>query len=245
MIDDERYQSDSCEGELLSLLLESRDEATGVPLAARELREQVLTLVMAGHETVGVTLSWTWYLLSLHPDVAHLLREELSAVLGGRPPTADDLPRLEYTAMVIAESMRLYPPAWCLERMPVVDDELAGHRVQAGSTVFLVPYVTHRHPDFWQNPEGFDPQRFTPKQSADRPRFAYFPFGGGPRQCIGNSFALMEAQLILATVAQRYELDLLAGHPVIPEPKVTLRPRYGMVMTLRPVTPQTAARSHS
>ncbi|HLZ09989.1 MAG TPA: cytochrome P450, partial [Chloroflexota bacterium] len=138
-----------------------------------------------------------------------------------------------YNRMVIEESMRLYPPAWVVVRMPLADDVIGGFRIPAGSSVFLSSYLTHRHPEFWENPEGFDPECFTPERSAGRPRFAYFPFGGGPRMCIGNNFALMEAQLLLATITQRFRLDLVPGHPVATRPMVTLRTRYGMKM--RPV----------
>jgi len=219
--------------DLLSLLLHARDEGSGARMDDRQLRDEVMTILLAGHETTAVALTWSWYLLSRHPEVRRRLQAELSAVLGDRPPTVEDLAHLPYTHMVVQEAMRLYPPAWVISRVPLADDAVDGFRLPAGEVVFLSPYVTHRHPAFWENPEGFDPERFAPERSAGRPRFAYFPFGGGPRLCIGNSFALQEAQLILATIARQYQLDLVPGHPVALHPLITLRPRYGMPMTVR------------
>jgi cytochrome P450 len=150
----------------------------------------------------------------------------------GARPTVEDLPNLKYTKMVLDETMRLYPPAWAISRRAEEEDEISGFRIQAKWDVTVSPFVTHRHPTYWENPEGFDPERFAPERSRERPPYAYFPFGGGPRMCIGNNFALMEGQLILATIAQRFRLDLVPGHPVVPEPLVTLRAKYGLRMTL-------------
>jgi cytochrome P450 len=176
--------------------------------------------------------SWVWYLLSRHPEVDRKLRAELHSVLGGRVPTAADLRQLPYTRMVIEETLRLYPPAWGLSRAVRADDEIAGYHIPANTNVTLSQYVTHHDPRFWENPEGFDPERFTPGRSATRPRYAYFPFSGGPRQCIGNEFAVMEAMLAVATIVQHYRLHLVPGHPVEPYPIFTLRPRYGVLMTV-------------
>jgi cytochrome P450 len=181
-------------------------------------------------------LNWVWYLLSKHPAVERRLHDELAVVLGGRTPTLEDLSKLSYTTMVIEESLRLYPPAWVIERRSIAADQIGPYVIPPGSTIILSQYITHRHPAFWDNPEGFDPERFTPERVASRPRFAYFPFGGGPRVCIGNNFAMMELQLILATVAQRYRLALVPGHPVELDPMITLRPRYGILMDLVPRT---------
>jgi cytochrome P450 len=221
--------------DLLAMLLAARDDDTGEAMTDRQLRNEVLTLFAAGHETTSNALSWTFYLLSHHPETAERLRAELAAVLGGRVPTVDDLPSLAYTRMVVEESMRLYPPAWATSRNAAGDDELGGYHIRKGSLVVLSPWVTHRHPAFWDDPERFDPERFTPDRVAARPRFAYFPFGGGPHLCIGNSFAMTEAILILATVAQRWHWALIPGHRVEPEPMVTLRPRGGLPMRLRPL----------
>ncbi|GAB4111359.1 MAG: cytochrome P450 [Roseiflexaceae bacterium] len=218
----------AAQGDLLSMLIEAQDEATGERMSDQQLRDEVMTIFVAGHETTANALSWAWYLLSRNPAVRRKLKQELEQVLGGRTPTMADLPKLRYTAMVIEEAMRLYPPAWEIERQALADDTIGGYHIPAGTIVMLSPYVVHRHPQFWSNPEGFEPERFLPEHSEGRPRFAYFPFGGGPRQCIGNNFALMEAQLILAMVAQRFDLNLLPGHTPIPEPLITLRPGGGV-----------------
>jgi cytochrome P450 len=231
---EERRHSAHPTDDLLSMLVFAHDEETGAGMSDRQLRDEVMTLFLAGHETTANALTWTWYLLSTHPEIERRLEMELAAGLGGRTPTLADLSQLTYIGMVIQEAMRLYPPAWIIGRNALEADQIGGYDIPAGSTVVLSPYVTHRHPDFWVNPEGFDPERFTPERSRGRPYFAYFPFGGGPRLCLGNNFALLEARLALATVAQRYRLELVPGHPVEPEPLVTLRPRHGLLMTLRP-----------
>lgn len=228
----DRRRSDTDRGDLLSMLLAARDEETGEGLSDKELRDEVQTFLGAGNETTAVTLAWAWYLLSRHPEVDRKMRAELSTVLNGRVPTFADLPQLRYTRMIIDETLRLYPPAWAMARSTIGEDEIGGYHIPAKALVILSPYVTQRRPDFWPNPEGFDPEHFTAERSADRPRYAYFPFGGGPRQCIGNEFALMEATFVLATVAQRYRLHLVPGHPVEPYPIFTLRPRHGVLMTL-------------
>jgi cytochrome P450 len=192
-----------------------------------------MTIFLAGHETTAVALTWTWYLLSRHPHVVERLHAELGTVLGGRIPTVEDLPDLKYAEMVIQETLRLFPPAWLMTRLAREEDEIGGYR-PARTPVYLCPYITHRHPAFWENPEGVDPERFSPERSAGRPRYAYFPFGGGPRQCIGSAFALMEAQLAVATIAQRYRLDLVPGQRIVLDPKITLRPRHGLLMTAHP-----------
>jgi cytochrome P450 len=199
-----------------------------------QVRDEVLTIFLAGYETVANALTWTWYLLSQNPDVEQKLHAELGEVLGGRAPSVADLPNLSYTSMVIDESMRLYPPAWSIGRSPVADDEVLGFKIPKGANVMMSQWLTHRHPDFWENPDRFDPERFAPERAANRPRYSYFPFGGGQRQCIGNTFALTEAKLILATIAQRFRLRMIAGQLVEMNPLVTLRPRYGLKMMLEP-----------
>ena len=228
---EERRRSGEDTGDLLSMLLLARDEDTGEGMSDRQLRDEVMTLFLAVHETTAVALCWTWYLLSRHPEIEANLHDELAAVLGGRTPEMEDLPRLPYTRMVVDETLRLYPPAWGMGRQTKAADEIRGYEIPAKSVIGISQYVTHRHPEFWEDPERFDPERFTPERSAGRPHFAYFPFGGGPRQCIGNNFALMEAQLILATVAQHFRLRVVPGFPVVPHPLLTLRPRNGLLVT--------------
>lgn len=235
IIEERRKQpADTQATDLLGMLLSARDEETGLGMSDQQVRDEVLTLLLGGHETTATALAWTWYLLAQHPEVEHRLHVELEQVLAGRNPAVDDLDALPYTRMVIQEAMRLYPPVFGLTRFALASDEMGGYPVPANSVIFLSAYCTHRHPAFWQEPEVFDPQRFTPARAAGRPRFAYFPFGGGPRQCIGNTFAMMEALLVLATVAQRYALRQVPGHPVELQVLPTLRPRHGLPMTLHP-----------
>jgi cytochrome P450 len=231
---EERRRKEEDTGDLLSMLLLARDEDTGERMNDKQLRDEVMTMFLAGHETTANALAWSWYLLSEHPEVEAKLHFELDEVLAGRPPTVEDLPRLVYTRMVLDEVLRLYPPAWTIGRFSLQPDVLGGYAVPAHQQVLLSPYVTHRHPDFWPGPERFDPQRFRHGADSIRPRYAYFPFGGGPRRCIGSEFAIMESLLVLATVAQKYRLRLVTGHPVEPEPLITLRPRYGLQMRLEP-----------
>jgi cytochrome P450 len=218
--------------DLLARLVAARDAETGGGMTPKEVRDQVVTIFMAGHETTSLALSWTWYLLSQHPAVEAKLHGELSEVLGGRTPKNDDIASLRYTRMVIEESMRLYPPAHTTGRQPIKPDEILGHRIPAGAEVLIMPWLIHRKPQLWEDPERFDPERFAPERAAERPRFAYIPFGAGPRICIGAAFAMTEAILILATIAQRYRLRLKPSHPVEPQGLITLRPRYGMQMFL-------------
>ncbi len=218
-------------GDLLSMLLAARDEDTGEGMDDTQLRDEVMTIFLAGHETTANALSWTFYLLGRHPHVARKLRQELTTVLGDRDPTAADYGRLAYAQQVFREAMRLYPPAWIMARAPLTDVEVDGYVLPAGSRVFLSPWVTHRHPDVWPDPEGFDPDRFADPKAIDR--FAFFPFGGGPRLCIGHGFAMMEGVLILATLARRFHLELVPGHTVTPQPLVTLRPREGVQVVAR------------
>ena len=232
IINEHRQRSDANQADLLSMLMRVRDDETGESMNDRQLRDESLTILTAGHETTAIALSWTWYLLSRHEEIERKLQDELSTVLGGRAPTFEDLPNLKYSLMIIEEAMRLYPPAWVIGRTAIGDDEISGRRVKAGAEILLSPYITHRHPDFWDEPQSFKPERFSPEKSAGRPRFAYFPFGGGARLCIGNNFALMEMQIILATVAQRYRLRLSPGQTVEPEASFTLHPRRGIKMHL-------------
>jgi cytochrome P450 len=227
---DERRRAGRESNDLLSMLLFARDEETGQVMTDRQLRDEVMTILLAGHETTSLALAWAWYLLSQHPDVQRRLENELDSVLGGRLPAYDDLSRLPYTRMVIEEALRLYPPAWGISRQALGSDEIGGYHLPRGWLVFIIPFVMHRHRAYWEEPESFDPERFTPERSAARPKFVYLPFGAGPRQCIGNQFAMIEAHLVLATLAQRYRLALAPGHPVEPWPLITLRPRHGIKM---------------
>jgi cytochrome P450 len=218
-------------GDLLSMLLHAQDE-DGSRMTDKQLRDEAITLFLAGHETTASTLSWTWWLLAQNPAVEAQLHGELDEVLGGRAPSLDDLPRLPYTGNVITESLRLYPPAWGLARVVIEDHELGGYPVRKGMGVAMAQWVVHRDTRWYDSPEEFRPERWENDFIKRIPRFAYFPFGGGPRQCIGNAFALMEATLILATIAQRYRLRLVPGHPVVPLASITLRPRHGVRVLL-------------
>jgi cytochrome P450 len=228
----QRHQQGTDMGDLLSMLLSARDEETGQGMSDQQVHDEVMTLLLAGHETTANALTWTWYLLSQSPDVECRLHAELDQVLAGQLPTVERLADLHYTRMVLEEALRLYPPVFGLSRKAIADDEIGGYFVPANTLIWMSPYATHRHPDFWENPEVFDPERFSPVRSAGRPHFAHFPFGGGPRLCIGSNFAMMEAQLILTTVAQHYRLRLVPGHSVVPEVLLTMRPRNGLPMTL-------------
>jgi cytochrome P450 len=230
----ERRRQPAKHDDLLALLMDARDEETGEAMSDKQLRDEVVTLFVAGHETTANALTWASYLLSTHVAVGRQLHAEVDETLQGRVPTAADLPNLTYTRMVIDETLRLYPPAWVTNRRAIEDDIVCGYRIPADATISISPYVTHRDPTLWENPEGFDPDRFAPERSAGRPRYAYFPFGGGPRQCIGKGFALLESTLVLALLAQRYELQLVPGRRVETEAMATLRPRYGMWMTAHP-----------
>ncbi len=218
-------------GDLLSMLLNAQDE-DGSRMSDQQLRDEVITLFLAGHETTALALSWTWWLLAQHPAVEAKLHAELDTVLAGRAPALEDLPRLPYADHVITESMRLYPPAWGMARLTIEDAEIAGYRIPKGCGVAFAQWVVHRDPRWFAAPDEFCPERWEGDLMKRLPRFAYFPFGGGPRQCIGNTFAMMEAALILATIAQKYRFRLAPGHSVIPLASITLRPRHGVRVTL-------------
>lgn len=220
--------------DLLARLIAARDEQTGGGMSAQEVRDQVITIFLAGHETTAMAMTWTWFLLSQHPAEEAKLHAELDAVLGGRVPNHDDLSKLTYTRMVVEEAMRIYPPVHTMARQAMADDTLVGRHIPKGSTVMIVPWLLHRHVKLWENPGRFDPERFSPERSSTRARFSYLPFGGGKRICIGAAFALAEATVLLATLAQRFSLRVVPGHPVEPQGLITLRARHGMKMLLTP-----------
>jgi cytochrome P450 len=229
----ERRKSGEDRGDLLSMLIMAQDEEEdGGSMSDEQLRDEAMTIFLAGHETTANALTWTWYLLSQHTEVEAKLHAEIDGLLGDRPPTAEDLPGLRYTEMVLAESMRLYPPAWILGRRALKDYEVGGFHIPAGSIVVLSPYVMHRDERYFPEPQRFDPERWTPEAKEARPQFSYFPFGGGPRRCIGEGFAWMEGILVIATLARRWRMRLVPGHSVATQPMVTLRPKHGMQMKL-------------
>ena len=228
--------------DLLGMLMaatEEPDASGGAPRAGmddQQLRDEIITMILAGHETTANLLSWTFYLLSKHPDMERRLREEAQRVLGDREPVLEDVKGLELTRMVLEEALRLYPPAWVFERQAITADKLGDYAIEPGAIVGLCPYTLHRHPDHWENPEGFDPERFRPERAAARPRYAYLPFGGGPRTCVGNHFAMMEAQILLAMIVREQRLELVPSHRVELDPMITLRPKHGIMVTRRPAS---------
>jgi len=227
---DARRRAEQPGDALLGMLMAARDEETGDGMTVRQLRDEVMTFLLAGHETTAVALAWTWYLLARHPEIAERTRAEVLGVLGDRPPSLEDLPRLPLARMVVEEAMRLYPPVWGIGRQSIAADRIAGWDIPAGALVNLSPWVTHRHPAIWNDPERFDPERFRPGGERARPRFAYFPFSGGPRLCIGEAFSMLEAQIIVAMMLQRYRLTLVDPRPVDIETTLTIRPRGGLPM---------------
>jgi cytochrome P450 len=228
---EQRRASNEDAGDLLSLLIHAQDE-DGSRMTTQQLRDEALTLFLAGHETTASTLSWTWMLLAQNPRVEQKLHAELDSVLEGRIPTLDDLPHLPYTSHILTESMRLYPPAWAIARLAIEDHAIAGFPVPKGTGIAAVSWVVHRDPRWYGHPEQFLPERWEGDLLKQIPRFAYFPFGFGPRQCIGNSFALMEAALVLATLAQRFRFALATNDAVQPLASITLRPRQGLHVRL-------------
>jgi cytochrome P450 len=229
----ERRRSGQDTGDLLSMLLRAQDdEGDGGRMTDIQLRDEVITIFLAGHETTANTLTWTWHLLSEHPEIESRLHHELDIELAGRLPTVEDLPHLRYTEMVITEALRLYPPAWIMGRRALKDYQLGPYVVPAGSIVIMSPYVIHHDDRYFPDPFRFDPDRWTPEARASRPQFWFFPFGGGPRRCIGEGFAWTEAIIVIATLAQRWNLRRLPGHPIALQPLITLRPRHGIRMVL-------------
>lgn len=235
---DERRKSQQDHGDLLTMLLQARDEETGEGMTDKQIRDEVLTIFLAGQDTPATSLAWIWHLLAQHPDVEQRLHAELATVLGGRVPSFQDLPQLTYTRMVIEEAMRLYTTVWILFRTPLTDDTIGGYTIPAGSIVMISPYLMHRHPAFWEEPERFNPERFAPERAGEQQRFAYIPLSGGQRQCTGSAFAMVEMQLVLATLAQQYQLRTEPGHVVEPRAMLTYYPRNGVRMIARPRSSQ-------
>ena len=228
----ERQSSGSDQGDLLSMLVAAHDE-DGSQMNDKQLRDEVMTLFLAGHETTALTLSWAWYLLAQNPDVEAKFHAELDEVLGGRLPMVADLARLKFAEMIAKESMRLYPPAYALGREAIEECEIGGYRVPARAQVFMFQWATQRDPRFFVEPEKFWPERWTEEFSNRLPKYAYFPFGGGPRACIGNYFAMMETVLLLATIGQRFRFSLLPNHEVSLMPAMSLRPANGIKVVVR------------
>ena len=226
-----RRKNGNDSGDLLSMLIAARDE-DGSQMNEKQLRDEVMTFLLAGHETTALSLSWAFYLLSHNLQAQQELQEEVDGALGGRVPDTSHLSSLTFTESVIKESMRLYPPAWAVARQVIKDFELSDYHIPAGANVVMSQWVMHRDARFFPNPEKFDPGRWRTEECEKLPKFAYFPFGGGPRQCIGASFAMMEAVLLLATIASRFQLHPVAGHPVVPVPSFTLRPKQGIRVVL-------------
>lgn len=220
--------------DVLSRLILSTGQETDRRVGRQRLRDELVTLLLAGHETTASTLGWSLYLVDRHPQVKRRLRDEAREVLGDQKLAFEDLHRLRYTAMVIEEAIRLYPPVWILPRRALADDEIGGYHVPAGADVLICPYTLHRHPRFWDDPERFDPERFDPERSSGRPRYAYIPFGAGPRFCVGSNLGMMEATIVLATLMRELDLMTVSGRQVVPEPMLSLRVRGGLPMTVHP-----------
>ena len=218
--------------DILDRLIDARDEETGEGIDEAQIRDEVVTLMMAGHETSSNALAWTLYLLATHPEVEAQLAEELAGRLKGAPATAAELPRMPYLKQVVQESMRIYPPVWAYARRAEREAEFDGYLMPANAYVGVVPYALHRHPEFWPAPERFEPDRFEPNRSRARHSYSYLPFGAGPRTCIGAGMAMLEVQLVLAQIVQRFKVRVVPGHPVETVAKVTLKPRYGLPVTL-------------
>ncbi|HVQ39262.1 MAG TPA: cytochrome P450 [Pyrinomonadaceae bacterium] len=230
---EERRRSGQDRGDLLSMLLMAQDtEGDGGQMTDDQLRDELMTIFLAGHETTANALTWTWYLLSQNPEVEAKFHQEVDQVLNGQLPTFEDVARLQYTEKVLTESMRRYPPAWAIGRMALEDFEIGGYVVPKKSLVLMSQYVMHHDPRYFPDPLRFEPERWSPEARETRPQFSYFPFGGGPRRCIGEGFAWMEGILLLATIAQKWQMRLVPNHPVELKPVITLRPKHGMQMVV-------------
>ena len=228
-----RRRHEPAKGDVLDRLLAAQDEQSGIGMSDEQLKDEAITVLTAGHETAGAALSWAWYLLATHPHEQQALADEVRGHLQGRLPTAADLPAMPLATAVFEETMRLYPPAWGMPRETIAADDILGYPIPARATLVVSQLLAHRHPGFWERPDAFEPARFLPGASGARPKFAFFPFGGGPRICIGNHFAMIEGPLALAALAQRFEFTFVEGQQVVPDPTFTLRPKYGVQLTVR------------
>ena len=241
-----RIAAPPAQADLLGMMMAARDDETDQTMSATQLHDEMMGMLMAGHETTGIATTWSFHWLSKHPDVEARFHGELDAVLGGRLPTFEDLPKLTYTRMILQESLRITPPTWGIDRRAREDDEIDGYLIRKGTKVALSPFVVHHLPNYWPDPERFDPERFTDAQEKARPTYAYFPFGGGPRRCVGMRFAMAEAQLMLAVLGQSFSLRLQPGAEVFPVARTTLVPHGGVPMTVRPrVVPASAPASNA
>jgi cytochrome P450 len=229
---EERKAAGTDKGDFISMLLLAADEASGQKMTDKQVHDEAMTLFLGGHETTTIVLTWVWYLLSQHPNVEAKVLDEMNTVLGGRLPTPADLPHLKYTTQVIHEVMRLYPPLWLFNREAVDEVIIDGYRIRKGETVYILPYMLHHDARFFEQPERFMPERFTEGNEKQIPRYAYLPFGGGPRVCVGQSFAMTEIKLILATVLPRFQFSLVPGQEVKPKTSATLRPKHSIAMEL-------------
>ena len=229
----ERRKDPNPPNDLLTMLLTSKEEETGEAMSDQALRDEAVTLFAAGHETSATMLSWALWLLSQHPDVVQKIRCELDEVLEGRMPGFEDLRKLTYTMQVIQEVMRLYPPGFAIGRQPIAEDEILGVKIPKNAIMFISIAAMHRDSRYWERPNEFYPGHFEPEKEKARPKLAYMPFGAGPRMCIGNHFALMEMQLLLALLVRQFDFETVEGHPVVPEPLITLKPKYGILMRVR------------
>jgi len=236
----EHCDDENDSGDLLSMLLSSKAEEDGGTMSGPQLRDECLTLFLAGHETTAVLMSWLWMLVSQHPEVEEKLHAEVDAVLCGRDATVEDLESLVYCRYVVTEAMRLYPPAYVFGRQASEDNQVGPHLIRRGTVIGISPFIIHRQPEWYPEPERFDPDRWQPERCASLPKFAYCPFGGGSRKCIGDQFAWMEATLILATIAQAWKIRLKPGHQAVPDPQITLRPKNGMPVVLEKRNPGTS-----
>ncbi len=232
IIDERRSAKSESTHDLLGMFMAAVGDDDSDRMTNAQLRDEVLTVVLAGHETTANLLSFAFLVLSERPELASRVQEEVARVIGDRTPTLDDLPKLSLTTRVLEETLRLYPPAWIFEKQALTADTLCGYRIEPKTIIAIAPYVLHRHPKHWSDPERFDPDRFLPERSQGRSKFAYLPFGGGPRFCIGNAFAMMEAQIIVAMVMRAFEFGKVT-HAVEVEPLVTLRPKGGLPMSVR------------